>query len=102
MPWKTVATAGTQVQLTATRTYCCRITLQWRDDNTSTSKIYLGLPGTHNTGADVSSTDYDCILTASQPSVTLGLGNPPGTQIDISEIWIDSSANDEGVNYFIE
>lgn len=102
MPWKTVTTAGTRVQLSTTRKHCARLTIQWRPDNVAGTSIYLGLPGADNTGDAVASNAYDCILTQNSPSVTIGDGSKGTTKIDISEVWLDSSANDEGVAYFIE
>ena len=100
MPWKSVTTAGTRVQLSTTRKIVSALTLQWRPANTGS--IYVGFPGTDNTGAAVASTAYDCILNTGNQSVTLGMTRGVVLMVDLSEVWLDSSVSGEGVAYFVE
>ena len=100
MPWKTVTTAGTAVQLSTTRKIVNGLSIQWRPANTGS--IYLGFPGTDNTGSGVLSTAYDCILDSTTRAVTFGGANKGRLEIDLSEVWVNSSVNSEGVAYFVE
>lgn len=102
MPLKTVTTAGTRVQLTTTQTPAARITLQYLG-NTAGSTVYVGV-GTNgvNTGAAVASNAYDAFLNAANPSLTLGMGETGGDTADANNVWLDASANGEGVAWFVE
>lgn len=100
MPVKNVTTAGTRVTLASAKTLGSRLTIQRRSANTGT--IFVGIPGIGNTGAAVSSSAYDCYLDASNPSVTVGLGETKGNSIDASLVYIDAGTNGDGVAWFVE
>ena len=103
MPITNVTTAGTRVQLTTSSAPAARITVQRKAANTQ--KIYIGIAGNSggiNTGASVSSSAYDAYLDASNPSLTVGLGETMGNVYDAQNIWIDSDVNGEGVAWFVE
>lgn len=107
MPIKNVTTAGTAVALVVptgnklpTTHACHRLTLQWKPTNTSTTKIYVGYQLPHGVSSSVSSTVYDAVLT--NAVIGLTLQSKCGNEIDLASIWIDSSANGEGVSYIAE
>lgn len=105
MPVKNVTTSGTAERLTSTSALpsgskCWRLTIQWKPANTSTTKIYIGYTKPHGVGSTVSSTVYDAVLTSSV--VALTLESNCGNGIDISGIYLDSSASGEGVSYLAE
>lgn len=79
---------------------CARVTLQRKPANTG--KIYIGLPGTNNTGSAVTSTAYDIYLDASNPSYTVGMGQTNGNGTDLSSIWINADNSGEGVSFAVE
>lgn len=102
MPLKTVTTAGTRVQLTTTATPASRITLQYLG-NTAGSTVYVGVGvNAVNTGSAVASTAYDLFLNAANPSATIGMGETNANSVDANNVWLDASANGEGVAWFVE
>lgn len=108
MPIVNVTTSGTAVQLvsatnvkTPTARRCARLTLQWKPANTATTKIYIGIQKPHGVSSAVSSTNYDIVLTSAIVGYTLE-DECGENSIDLGSIYIDSSANGEGVSYAAE
>lgn len=95
---KTIAAAGTQEPLVATSVtlpterFCARVTITAKPANTG--YVYVG-------ESDVSSTVFAFRLAASE-SVTLGMGETRGNSIDLATVYIDTSVNDEGVDFYAE
>ena len=87
---KSVTTAGTQVQLSATTLLVYSATIVAKAANTQ--KIYIG-------GANVDNT-YGALSAGNG----IGIGdvekNGHDDYVDLSKIWIDSDVNGEGVNVF--
>ena len=101
MPITLVAAAGTRVPLTATANISgARITLQRLAANVGT--IYVGIPSIGNTGALVSSILYDAYLDASNPSITIGMGETMADSARADLINIDAGTNGDGVAWFVE
>lgn len=104
MPIKRIGAAGTRERIVAASTpanvQIARLTIQWLAANAGS--VYLGFPGPNNAGAIVSSTVYDCILNATTPSVTVGLGETKGNATSLSDVWWDADNDNEGFSYFVE
>ena len=94
---KTIATAGTQIQVT-TDTDIRPISVYFEADAANTGVIYIGL-------SDVSSTSYFARLTipstTSAPGWSISgtdAGRAGGSGIQLSNFWVDSSVNGEKVH----
>lgn len=85
---KTVTTAGTAEALVASETL--RTMLYVRAKSTNTGDIYLGDSAVDKT------TSQQIVLDASQE---ITIEAPAGYCLDINEFYIDSSVNDEGVDF---
>jgi hypothetical protein len=71
---------------------CSRTTLEWL--STNTGNIYIGLPAP-GVGSAVTSTSYDAVLNAANPSMTLGLG--ADACVDRSLVYLNAGTNNDGV-----
>ena len=95
--WKTVASAGTPVQLTTTRTMAHAVLIQ--AVHTNTGDMYVGV----STSMDpTDGTDMIAVLsepTAGEtpPSISIGPVHGAANAFDLREIWIDAEVNGEEV-----
>lgn len=89
---KAVATAGTQVTLSATDLFVLAASIQVENDNTGT--IVIG-------GPTVSTSDYGALLpipTAGVLSPSFNLARPDKGNLNLKEVWIDASVSTDGVS----
>lgn len=87
---KTVTTAGTAVRLTTTNIMAISATIQALKVNTG--QVCFG-----DSSVLVSTTRGTC-LDAKQAGPLLEIGQPSGKPFDLSQFWIDSAVNGEGVS----
>lgn len=85
---KNVTTAGTDVQLVATATIAYGAKIKAKTGNTGF--IYVGVEGVSAT------TGYELDADQTLDLASL-LGLDKGVSVDLSDIWLDSSVNAEGV-----
>lgn len=88
---KVVTTAGTQVRLSDTSVEVLAASIQVESDNTGI--IVVG-------GPTVSVTDYGSYLpipTAGATPPAFNLARPDKGNLDLMDVWIDSSVNGDGV-----
>src|ERR1700736_2797701 len=103
MPASTVPTAGTRKAIRTTsdygqvvdgsyrpaQRYCNRCTIQW----ISGGSLYVGLQPPMGVSSTVSSTVYDIVLSAANPSFTIGPFGDDENAVDLGSTWLDTSAN---------
>lgn len=87
---KTVTTAGTAVRLTTTNFMAISATIQALHSNTG--RVCFGASNV------LVSTNTGTCLSADQAGPLLEIGQPSGKPFDLSQIWIDSAVNGEGVS----
>lgn len=101
MPVLTLTTAGTRQRFVTpsdstqpSNLWCNRVTIQWLNG----TNVYLGLPRQAGVANTVSSTVYDIVLSASNPSFTIG---PTAGLNDVAlfDIWWDSDTSSAKVSY---
>lgn len=87
---KTVATAGTAVQVSTADTAVYDILFQAPSGNTGA--VYIGL-------SDVDSTTYIVTLAKGESWATSGsIGGPSAGQFILSDYWVDAATNGDKVN----
>jgi hypothetical protein len=85
---KAVTTAGTPVQLTATRTQAASVVVQARKSvsTANTGNVFLGVAGAAGTQ-----------LLVLEPGQSVSFTAANAKAIDLSDFWVDSATNGDGI-----